>query len=118
MTISHITSLSQLNGILSKSKDKLTVRPVYSSSIVTAVQLLGVTRSLISTQHGKSPPFSIEPENDPTSTVVRCGPCHAIAPTFEALSKRYTNANFLKCDVDAASEVAKAYSVSAMYVGR
>ena len=55
MTISHITSLSQLNGILSKSKDKLTVRPVYSSSIVTAVQLLGVTRSLISTQHGKSP---------------------------------------------------------------
>jgi thioredoxin 1 len=38
-----------------------------------------------------------------------------IAPTFEALSKKYTNVNFLKCDVDAARDVAAMYSVSAMY---
>lgn len=37
-----------------------------------------------------------------------------IAPVYETLSKQYTNVNFLKCDVDAARDVAKAYSVSAM----
>ncbi|KAG6910516.1 hypothetical protein DXG01_009935 [Tephrocybe rancida] len=44
----------------------------------------------------------------------RCGPCHAIAPVYEALSKQYTGVNFLKCDVDAAKDVASKYSVSAM----
>jgi thioredoxin 1 len=43
-----------------------------------------------------------------------CGPCHAIAPAYEALAKQYTNVNFLKCDVDAAKEVAGRYSISAM----
>jgi len=43
-----------------------------------------------------------------------CGPCHAIAPAFEALAKQYTNVNFLKCDVDAARDVASFYRVSAM----
>ncbi|EEB94670.1 hypothetical protein MPER_06480 [Moniliophthora perniciosa FA553] len=43
-----------------------------------------------------------------------CGPCHAIAPTFESLAKQYTNVNFLKCDVDAAKDVAGEYQVSAM----
>ncbi|THH18411.1 hypothetical protein EW146_g2576 [Bondarzewia mesenterica] len=75
MSITHITTLSQLNGILSKSKDKLSVIDFHASW---------------------------------------CGPCHAIAPTFEALSKKYTNVNFLKCDVDAAKEVASQYSVTAM----
>lgn len=37
-----------------------------------------------------------------------------IAHTFEALAKKYTNVNFLKCDVDAARDVASRYSVSAM----
>lgn len=37
-----------------------------------------------------------------------------IAPTFEALSKQHTNVNFLKCDVDAAPDVAQKYEVSAM----
>jgi thiol-disulfide isomerase/thioredoxin len=46
--------------------------------------------------------------------VVRCRPCHAIAPVFEKLAKQYTNVNFLKCDVDAVSEIAQAYQVSAM----
>ncbi|KAF8527550.1 thioredoxin-domain-containing protein [Hysterangium stoloniferum] len=43
-----------------------------------------------------------------------CGPCHAIAPVYEKLSKEYKNVNFLKCDVDAAQEVAGEYSVRAM----
>jgi thiol-disulfide isomerase/thioredoxin len=46
---------------------------------------------------------------------IRCGPCHAIAPAFEALSRQYTTVNFLKCDVDAAADVSGAYSISAMY---
>jgi len=43
-----------------------------------------------------------------------CGPCHAIAPAYEALSKQHANVNFLKCDVDAAQDVAGRYSISAM----
>jgi len=43
-----------------------------------------------------------------------CGPCHAIAPKFEALSKEFTSVQFLKCDVDAATDVARKYTVSAM----
>jgi len=75
MTIITITSISQLNGILSQDKDKLSVIDFHATW---------------------------------------CGPCHAIAPAFEALSKEYTSVNFLKCDVDAAFEVARLYSVSAM----
>ena len=37
-----------------------------------------------------------------------------IAPKYEALSKQYTNVNFLKCDVDAVQEIAQQYSVTAM----
>ncbi|KAG9019122.1 hypothetical protein FRB90_006190 [Tulasnella sp. 427] len=43
-----------------------------------------------------------------------CGPCHAIAPKYAALAKEFTSVQFLKCDVDAAADVAKKYSVSAM----
>ncbi|KAF8585139.1 thioredoxin-domain-containing protein [Ramaria rubella] len=43
-----------------------------------------------------------------------CGPCHAIAPAFEKLSKQFPNVNFLKCDVDAVQEIAQKYQVSAM----
>lgn len=75
MSITHLASLSELEGILSKSKDKLSVIDFHATW---------------------------------------CGPCHAIAPTFEALAKQYKNVNFLKCDVDAAKEVASRYAVSAM----
>lgn len=51
---------------------------------------------------------------DPLFNSCRCGPCHAIAPTFEDLSRKYKNINFLKCDVDAAKDVASAYRVSAI----
>lgn len=37
-----------------------------------------------------------------------------IAPTFEALAKQFLEVNFLKCDVDAAKDVAAAYRVAAM----
>ncbi|KAM5536067.1 hypothetical protein V8D89_010325 [Ganoderma adspersum] len=43
-----------------------------------------------------------------------CGPCHMIAPTYEALAKQYPNVNFLKCDVDQAKDVAGRYRVTAM----
>ncbi|KAI0784951.1 thioredoxin-like protein [Abortiporus biennis] len=75
MSITHITSLSQLDGILSKSGNKLSIIDFHATW---------------------------------------CGPCHMIAPVFEALSKQYPNVNFLKCDVDAAKDVAAEYKVSAM----
>ncbi|KAJ3892872.1 thioredoxin-like protein [Lentinula edodes] len=75
MSITHIASVGQLNGILEKQKDKLSVIDFHATW---------------------------------------CGPCHAIAPAFEAFSKQYTNVNFMKCDVDAARDVASLYRVSAM----
>ncbi|KAI5121327.1 hypothetical protein M0805_003794 [Coniferiporia weirii] len=75
MSITTLTSTSQLDGILSKSNGKLTVIDFHATW---------------------------------------CGPCKVIAPTFEALSRQYANVNFLKCDVDAAQDVARRYGVSAM----
>ncbi|KAJ7446512.1 thioredoxin-domain-containing protein [Mycena galericulata] len=75
MSITHLNSVSELNGYLAKSKDKLSVIDFHATW---------------------------------------CGPCHAIAPTFESLSKQYRNVNFFKCDVDAAKDVAALYRVSAM----
>ncbi|PXF50152.1 Thioredoxin [Gracilariopsis chorda] len=44
-----------------------------------------------------------------------CGPCKMIAPLYESLSNQYAaRAIFLKVDVDAASDVARYCSVSAM----
>ncbi|KAM0792452.1 hypothetical protein ACM66B_005129 [Microbotryomycetes sp. NB124-2] len=43
-----------------------------------------------------------------------CGPCHAIAPKFEALSKQYRDASFAKVDVDQAADIAKQQRVTAM----
>lgn len=43
-----------------------------------------------------------------------CGPCHAIAPRFNELSREFTNAAFVRVDVDQVPEVAQQYSVSAM----
>ncbi|TIA88359.1 hypothetical protein E3P99_02627 [Wallemia hederae] len=48
----------------------------------------------------------------PTQT--RCGPCHAIAPRYKALSEQYKDTHFFKCNVDAAKDVAAKYRVSAM----
>ncbi|KAI0697581.1 thioredoxin-domain-containing protein [Cytidiella melzeri] len=75
MGITTLTSLTQLNGILSKAGDKLSVIDFHATW---------------------------------------CGPCHMIAPTFEALSKKFTNVNFLKCDVEAVKDVASQYRVQAM----
>ncbi|ORY72559.1 thioredoxin-like protein [Leucosporidium creatinivorum] len=43
-----------------------------------------------------------------------CGPCHAIAPKYEALSQQYRDVTFCKVDVDAAADIAKEYSIRAM----
>ncbi len=41
-----------------------------------------------------------------------CGPCHAIAPTIEALSSEFEGkVKFVKVDVDASQEVASRYEI-------
>jgi len=41
-----------------------------------------------------------------------CGPCHAIAPTIEALSNEFAGkVKFVKVDVDADQEVASRYEI-------
>ncbi|CAI4229909.1 unnamed protein product [Auanema sp. JU1783] len=43
-----------------------------------------------------------------------CGPCKYIAPVFEVLSQRYTNAIFCKVNVDLSRDAASIYRVQAM----
>uniref|UniRef100_A0A914GSW8 Thioredoxin-like protein n=1 Tax=Globodera rostochiensis TaxID=31243 RepID=A0A914GSW8_GLORO len=43
-----------------------------------------------------------------------CGPCNAIAPTFEELSNKYLNLKFVKVDVDKCKETKNTYGVNAM----
>ncbi|EPY52430.1 cytosolic thioredoxin Trx1 [Schizosaccharomyces cryophilus OY26] len=43
-----------------------------------------------------------------------CGPCKAIAPKVEQFSKTYSNAEFIKVDVDELSEIAAEAGVHAM----
>lgn len=43
-----------------------------------------------------------------------CGPCKAIAPVLDQLSRKYETTTFTKVDVDELSEVAQAFKVSAM----
>ncbi|ELU40912.1 Thioredoxin domain-containing protein [Rhizoctonia solani AG-1 IA] len=49
-----------------------------------------------------------------TNSYGRCGPCHQIAPRYEHLAKINPQVHFLKCDVDAAQDVARHYKISAM----
>mmetsp|Transcript_19599 Transcript_19599/g.28633 ORF Transcript_19599/g.28633 Transcript_19599/m.28633 type:complete len:177 (+) Transcript_19599:152-682(+) len=43
-----------------------------------------------------------------------CGPCKMIAPLYDQLSEEYSNAVFLKVDVDENQDTAMKYGVSAM----
>ena len=43
-----------------------------------------------------------------------CGPCKAIAPKLEELSKKYPNVKFIKVDVEKVEEVAQEKGISAM----
>ncbi|QRV80423.1 thioredoxin [Ceratobasidium sp. AG-Ba] len=75
MSITNLTSTTQLHDLLKKAGEKLTVIDFHATW---------------------------------------CGPCHAIAPKYDALAKQYTNVNFTKCDVDAVPSIAQEYSVAAM----
>ncbi|KAI0503790.1 hypothetical protein KFK09_014733 [Dendrobium nobile] len=43
-----------------------------------------------------------------------CGPCRFIEPTFKALAAKFTEASFVKIDVDELSEVSQQWRVQAM----
>ncbi|GMM55742.1 thioredoxin [Maudiozyma humilis] len=43
-----------------------------------------------------------------------CGPCKMIAPMMEKFSEQYTDAVFLKVDVDQIAPLAQKYEISAM----
>jgi thioredoxin len=47
-------------------------------------------------------------------TATWCGPCKAIAPVFDDLSKRYTSVAFVKVDIDQFQELASQYKVQAV----
>lgn len=41
-----------------------------------------------------------------------CGPCKAIAPTFDRYSKKYPDLHFAKLDIDECEEIAIEYEVN------
>ena len=43
-----------------------------------------------------------------------CGPCRAIAPRFEELSRKYGNVNFVKVNVDQYGSLAGKYLIQSM----
>ncbi|XP_075245803.1 uncharacterized protein LOC142339557 [Convolutriloba macropyga] len=47
-------------------------------------------------------------------TATWCGPCQRIGPKFVEYSVEYTNAVFVKVDVDEAQEIAAEYKIRAM----
>ncbi|PLW31221.1 hypothetical protein PCANC_05891 [Puccinia coronata f. sp. avenae] len=75
MAITHITSLEQLNRLISHHKNSIILIDFHAQW---------------------------------------CGPCHAIADFYSSLATAHKSITFAKCDVDAASEVAKHYQVTAM----
>lgn len=64
--------------------------------------------------------FQAELSNSGASLVVVyftaswCGPCQRIGPHFESLSNKYTQAIFLKVDIDQCRETAESHHVSAV----
>ena len=47
-------------------------------------------------------------------TATWCPPCKAIGPKFEAMAKEFPNVVCVKCDVDAAKDVAEFAGISCM----
>jgi thioredoxin len=43
-----------------------------------------------------------------------CGPCKAIAPSFDSLSTRYKQVQFGRCDVDRMQSVSQRYGITGM----
>ncbi|CAG7854176.1 SubName: Full=Related to TRX2-thioredoxin II {ECO:0000313/EMBL:CCA74139.1} [Serendipita indica DSM 11827] len=98
MTITHVSSLSELNKLLG-SPNKLTVIDFHATY---------VSKKTVDSLHSKDVHWGF-------SGYRWCGPCKMIAPTFEKLAQQYAGkVNFVKVDVDEAQEVAQKYSVTAM----
>lgn len=105
-SITELKTLAELNDLLKKAGDKLTVgRMKVPSGFFTLTRTF---RLLISMQHGR---LCLDRSCIQVSHYsTRCGPCHAIAPKYAALAKEHTNVNFTKCDVDAVPAIAKVRS--------
>ena len=43
-----------------------------------------------------------------------CGPCKQIAPVYERMASEFTQAKFLKVDVDECKDISQAYGVKSM----
>ncbi len=47
-------------------------------------------------------------------TATWCGPCQMVGPKFDELSKKHTNYNFFKVDVDEGEEIAQECDIQCM----
>ena len=43
-----------------------------------------------------------------------CGPCKRIAPDYEKLAEKYTDIEFVKCNVDDSSELAELFEIESL----
>ena len=59
-------------------------------------------------------------ENTPSKLIVMdlyaqwCGPCKMLSPKIDSFSNKYTEALFIKVDVDIAEDIANYFNVSSM----
>ena len=61
-----------------------------------------------------SPILSLSMPSPDADATIRCGPCQMIAPHFEAMSKEFANAIFVKVDVDEQEKIAQMCGIRAM----
>ncbi|SCV69108.1 BQ2448_2128 [Microbotryum intermedium] len=103
--ITHLSSVTEHDRMIAAKKDKLVVMMAQAhrmSLLEPDGPLLAILKR----------PFPALAQIDFHATW--CGPCHAIAPKFDQLSKTYRDATFAKVDVDAAKDIAQKYSIRAM----
>lgn len=97
----------------SKHLISTSIRPLFSTRLFTT------TATRMTVREVKSLPEFQQAITFEGLTVVDfyatwCGPCKAISPVLEKLSNNFTQAQFIKVDVDAAADVAQEYAIRAM----